>query len=168
MSTLVKLLAQHLGEWPEYEGMPASTIVQGQSQRCWLNSPRPTRPPKWYGPKNEDGEWGSDYYDSMYLPKQASDFMEAVVTKEMWEEAKFWADAPPDATHRSDEIPDQYRGGFYKLQPDGVWMVWAPLSQTWIPSNRCREQSDHSFLTPRPVALMQVQTQAPENDIDNW
>lgn len=88
MSMLVELLAKHLDKWPEYEGMPASTIVQGQGQRCWLNSPRPTRPPKWQGLKDEDGEWGSDYYDSMYLPEQASDFMEAVVTKEMWEEAR--------------------------------------------------------------------------------
>lgn len=165
MSTLVELLAKHLDTWPEYDGKPASTIVQGQN-RCWINSPNPSRPPRWYGPKDEDGEWGSDYYDSTQLPEQASDYMEAIVTKEMWEKAKFWTDAPPDATHRGDEVVGKYRAGFYRLNTDGVWEVWASLSKKWLVSNRCRQESDHSFLIPRPSTP--AQGKAPENDVDSW
>lgn len=164
MSTLVELLTKHLDEWPEYNGNPVSTICQNPDGTLWINDPDPLYPPKWHY-----DEWGSDYVDEARLTDVADDHQIAIVTKEMWEEAKAWADAPPDATHRSDKIPNQYRAGFYKLDSGGVWMVWAPVSQTWIPSNRCRRESDHSFLIPRDAPFTaEAQAQTPENDIDNW
>lgn len=163
MSTLVELLVTRFEYWPTYQGNFVSTIVQDSKGTLWLNRPIPKRPPKWLG----DG-WNSDFVHDIRNTEVTDDHATAIITKEMWEEAKFWADAPPDATHRSDEIPDKYRAGFYKLNSDGVWVVWAPLSEAWLVSARCRRESDHSFLIPRPVALTQVQTRAPENDIDNW
>lgn len=163
MSTLVELLAHHYTEWPEHDGEPVSTIVQSPRGTLWLNRPKPNYDPAW-----RTDEWSSDFIDEARLTDVADDHQTAIVTKEMWEEAKFWADAPPDATHRSDEIPDKYRAGLYKLDSGGVWMVWAPIAQSWIPSVRCRKESDLSFLIPRPLALTQTQAQTPENDVDNW
>ena len=161
MSTLVELLAKRLDEWPEHHGEPISTIVQSPKGTLWLNRPNPQYDPEWMR-----NEWRSNFIYEAYLDDVADDYQTAIITKEMWEEAKFWADAPPDATHHSDEIPGKYRAGFYKLDSGGVWMVWAPTAQLWIPSNRCRKESDHSFLIP--YTLPPTQTQAPENDVDNW
>ena len=161
MATLLELLVRHYSEWPEHEGQPFSSICQSPNGTLWLNHPKPNYDPTW-----RTDEWASDFVDEVRLTDVAEDHDSAIVTKDMWLKAKAWADAPPDATHRSDRIPGKYRAGFYKLNSGGVWMVWAPGSQTWIPSDRCRKKSDHSFLIPRTSPP--TQTQAPENDVDNW
>ena len=164
MSMLVELLVHHYIEWPEHDGEPISTIVQSPRGTLWLNRPKPNYDPTW-----RTNEWASDFVSEACLDDVADDHQMAIVTKDMWLKAKAWANAPLDATHRSDKISGKYRAGFYKLDSGGVWMVWAPVSQTWIPSDRCRKESDHSFLIPRDAPFTaEAQAQAPENDIDNW
>lgn len=83
MSTLIELLVRHYAEWPEHKGEPMSTIVQSPRGTLWLNRPKPNYDPEWVRE-----EWRSDFIDEARLTDVADDHRMAIVTKEMWEEAR--------------------------------------------------------------------------------
>lgn len=83
MSTLVELLVHHYIEWPEHDGEPISTIVQSPRGTLWLNRPKPNYNPTW-----RTDEWASDFVDEVRLTDIADDHQMAIVTKDMWEEAR--------------------------------------------------------------------------------
>lgn len=91
MSTLVELLAKHLDEWPTYDTRDGQTeeaanMCQNTSGEVWINRTPEVRQ---HGYDEDEGSsWGSDWYKSFKLEETASDCFTAIVTKEMWEEAR--------------------------------------------------------------------------------
>lgn len=91
MSMLVELLVRHFAEWPEYDGEPVSTIVQSPRGTLWLNRPKPNYDPIW-----RTDEWSSDFVAEAHLTDVADDHQTAIVTKDMWLEAKKQTSAAPE------------------------------------------------------------------------
>lgn len=90
MNTLVELLAKHLDKWPtrttrDGQTKEAADICQNSSGEVWVNRNPGARQ---HGNNEYSSSWGSDFFKSFILEEAASDCFTAIVTKEMWEEAR--------------------------------------------------------------------------------